>query len=111
MGFVLAQIGFTSHSACHRQSFHKVAWKDAVGIFLGNLMLGLSSEWQTGKPNAHHAHPNQVGMDPDRDVPVEAFTPEQVESRRGIWRWMTKNQAFLFFPLLMQQGYTLGKVS
>ncbi|MBO9327299.1 MAG: fatty acid desaturase [Roseiflexus sp.] len=111
MGFVLAQIGFTSHSACHRQIFHKVAWNDAVGIFLGNLLLGLSAEWWTGKHNAHHAHPNHDGMDPDLDVPVVAFTPEQVESRRGIWRWMTKNQAFLFFPLLMLQGYALREVS
>lgn len=111
MGFVFAQIGFTSHSACHRQCFHKQAWNDAAGIFLGNFLLGLSSEWWTGKHNAHHAHPNHDGMDPDLDVPVVAFTDEQARSRHGIWRWMTKNQAWLFFPLLTLQGYALREVS
>lgn len=111
MGFVLAQLGFTSHSACHRQIFDKVGWNDAVGIALGNLLLGLSAEWWTGKHNAHHAHPNHDGMDPDLDVPVVAFTEEQAQSRRGIWRWMAKYQAYLFFPLLTLQGYALREVS
>ncbi|MBX0327673.1 fatty acid desaturase [Oscillochloris sp. ZM17-4] len=111
LGFVLAQLGFTSHAACHRQCFHQRWQNDLVGIVLGNLLLGISRDWWTYKHNVHHAHPNHDGMDPDLDVPVVAFTVEQALSRRGVERLVVMWQAWAFFPLLTFQGYALRDVS
>jgi fatty acid desaturase len=110
-GFVMAQIAFTSHSACHRQCFNKLWQNDLTPLIMGNLLLGMSRDWWMTKHNVHHAHPNQEGMDPDLDVPVVAFTEEQALARRGIERWAVANQAWLFFPLLTLQGYALREVS
>lgn len=111
LGFVIGQFAFISHSACHRQCFHKLWKNDLTALILGNLFMGLSRDWWTGKHNAHHAHPNHDGMDPDLDVPVVAFTEEQALSKRGIERFIVKYQAWLFFPLLSFQGYALREVS
>jgi fatty acid desaturase len=111
LGFVLGQLAFTSHGACHRQCFHKPWQNDLAGIMLGNLLLGISRDWWTKKHNTHHAHPNHDGMDPDLEVPVVAFTEDQALSRRGMARLMVMYQAWMFFPLLTFQGYALRQVS
>ncbi len=111
LGFVLGQLAFSSHGACHRQLFRKAWQNDLAGIGLGNLLLGISRDWWTKKHNTHHAHPNHDGMDPDLDVPVVAFTEEQARSRQGIARLMVMYQAWLFFPLLTFQSYALRQVS
>ena len=36
-----------------------------LGPALGNLVNGLSYGWWVGKHNAHHAHPNDLEIDPD----------------------------------------------
>jgi fatty acid desaturase len=111
MGFVMGQIAFISHSACHRQSFNKMWQNDLAALIFGNLLLGISRDWWMLKHNIHHAHPNHDGMDPDLDVPAVAFTEQQVLSKQGIWRFIVKYQAWLFFPLLTLQGYALREVS
>jgi fatty acid desaturase len=110
-GFIMAQVAFTSHSACHRQCFNRPLFNDLVPLFFGNLLLGISRDWWTNKHNVHHAHPNHDGMDPDLDVPVVVFTEEQARSTRGFVRFMVRNQAWLFFPLLTLQGFALREVS
>jgi fatty acid desaturase len=50
-------------------------------------------------------------MDPDLDVPVVAFTEEQALARRGVERLVVMYQAWMFFPLLTFQGYSLREVS
>jgi fatty acid desaturase len=111
LGFVLGQLGFTSHGACHRQCFHTVWKNDLVGIVMGNLLLGISRDWWIEKHNAHHVHPNREGLDPDLDVPVVAFTKDQAQSRRGVARLLVRYQAWMFFPLLTFQSYALRQVS
>lgn len=111
LGFVFAQFGYTSHSACHRQCFNKLWQNDLTALILGNLLIGISRDWWTWKHNVHHAQPNREGVDPDLDVPVVAFTEEQALTKRGIERWAVRHQAWLFFPLLTLQGYALREVS
>jgi fatty acid desaturase len=111
LGFVMAQLAYTSHSACHRQCFHALWKNDLTALILGNLLNGISRDWWTNKHNAHHAEPNVEGADPDLDVPVVAFSEEQALAKRGIERAVVKYQAWLFFPLLTFQGYALREVS
>lgn len=102
LAFVFTQIGLLSHEAGHRQMFHR-AWKhDLLGLVGGNFLLGMSYSWWVDKHNRHHSHPNQVGMDPDIDIPFLTLTGiEDLEQPGKLKRFCMKYQAFLFFPGLM----------
>jgi fatty acid desaturase len=78
---------------------------------LGNLLIGLSFGWWTGKHNRHHAHPNQLGKDPDLHIPAIAFTESQAAGRRGLHRLLARYQAYLFFPMLLLQAVSMHVIS
>src|SRR5258706_5899943 len=62
--------------------------------------------WYT-QHNRHPANPNHEDDDPDVHISALAFTVEQGRLKRGFLRWMAKYQAFLFFPLLLLEGFSL----
>ena len=85
---VFGQAGFLGHEAGHRQIFRSRRGNGLVGLVYGNLLIGLSFGWWTGKHNRHHAYPNQEGKDPDITIPALAFTPGQARGRGeqpGCW--------------------------
>lgn len=102
LAFVFTQIGLLSHEAGHRQMFHR-AWKhDLLGLIGGNFLLGMSYAWWLEKHNRHHSYPNQIGMDPDIEIPFLTMTGgEELEQPGTFKQWCIKYQAFLFFPGLM----------
>jgi fatty acid desaturase len=103
---MFAQLSFIGHDAGHRQIFRTRRANDMVGLVHGGL-VGLSYGWWIDQHNRHHAHPNHECRDPDIDIAVLAFTPEQGGAKRGLLRWMAKYQAWLFFPLLLLEGISL----
>ncbi len=107
LSFISGQFGFILHEAGHRQMFQH-AWQNlVVGLLHANLLLGVSYGYWVRKHNQHHAHPNHVDLDPDVDIPVVAFSPEQALEKRGLARLIVKYQAFLFLPLLLLQGTSM----
>lgn len=109
MGLVSTQLGFNGHDVGHRQVFAKTWKNDLVGLFQGNLLLGMSFSWWLDKHNRHHANPNVTDCDPDIDLPMIAFSREQAAEKRGIGRWIVSHQNWLFFPLLMLVGMDLQR--
>jgi fatty acid desaturase len=97
LAFITAQMGFIGHDAGHRQIFDSLRNNDAIGLFVGNLQIGMSFSWWLGKHNAHHARPNEIESDPDIAVPLIAFTSQDALTRRGVGRFITKHQAWCFF--------------
>jgi fatty acid desaturase len=97
--FVFAQFGLLGHDAAHNQVFRTPRANMRFGRICGNLLLGMDLQWWKDHHNSHHARPNQEGYDPDADIPVLAFTPEQGARRRGLFRWSSRHQSFLM-PLL-----------
>ncbi len=111
LAFVFTQTAFLAHSAGHKQILPGGRWNDAFCIIFMNLLLGGSAGWWIDKHNAHHGNPNHVDLDPDITLPVIAFSREQAVTKRGLARLMVKYQAFLFFPLLTFEYYSLRVIS
>lgn len=111
LAFAFTQMAFLAHSAGHKQILPGGRWNDAFCIIFMNFFLGGSAGWWIDKHNAHHGNPNHVDLDPDITLPVIAFSREQAITKRGISRLMVKYQAFLFFPLLTLEYYSLRVIS
>jgi fatty acid desaturase len=107
LAVVFTQIGFVGHDAGHRQIFRRRHANEMIGVVCANLMIGLSYGWWINKHNRHHAHPNQVGQDPDIASGALAFTAEQAQARHGLTRSIVRFQAWFFFPLLLLEGVHL----
>jgi fatty acid desaturase len=107
LGVLAAQYGFIAHEAAHRQIFRNNKANDWTGLFLANLFAGLSYGFWLRKHNKHHQKPNQIGQDPDIDIRVLSFTPESLAEKRGVEKWFSKRQGYLFPILLMFTGFDL----
>ena len=112
LGVVSTQIAFLGHDAAHQQIASTRRVNGWLGLIAGNLLTGLSIGWWIDKHNRHHANPNREHHDPDIGEGVLAFTAEYAEARTGrVARFITRNQAALFFPLLTLEGISLHVAS
>jgi fatty acid desaturase len=104
---LFAQTAFLGHDAAHRQIFRSGKWNDWTSLILGGF-VGMSYGWWRHKHTRHHANPNEIGVDPDIDLPVVAFTPEQAtRERAAFFRWIIGHQGYFFFPILLLEGLSL----
>ena len=71
----------------------------------------MSYGWWQHKHTRHHANPNKIGTDPNIELPVISFTPDQADRRRvsrsGALGWMMAHQGVFFFPILLLEGLSL----
>lgn len=105
--FLFTQTAFLGHDAAHRQIFRSGRWNDWISLILGGF-VGMSYGWWQHKHTRHHANPNQLGSDPDIELPVVAFTPEQATRHRSpLMRWIMAHQGAFFFPILLLEGLSL----
>lgn len=102
-----ARTAFIGHDAGHSQITGDKSTGRVIGLIHGNLLLGMSYGWWNDKHNRHHANPNHVDKDPDVVADVLVFTGAQAAERVGFRRWLTRNQAWLFFPLTLLEGFAL----
>jgi fatty acid desaturase len=107
LAVMFTQTGFIGHDAGHRQISGSKRVDGLIGRVHGNLLIGLSYGWWVAKHHRHHAHPNQIGRDPDIGGRAIAFTPGQFQGRRRIGAWLGRYQAWLFFPMLALEGLHL----
>src|SRR6202041_1373923 len=102
VGMTFTQLGFLGHDAGHNQVFGARRRNRVLGLIVGNALIGLSFGWWVPKHNAHHAHPNELGLDPDIGegiVPVSSDAPGNGPGQVG--SFMARWQAPLFFPLML----------
>ena len=112
LAILFTQIAMLGHDAAHRQIFVSGRWNDWTSMVLGNLLVGMSYGWWQHKHTRHHANPNKVGSDPDIELPVVSFTPDQVETRARsatvrLLAWVMAHQGMFFFPILLLEGLSL----
>ncbi|SDJ41805.1 fatty acid desaturase family protein [Streptomyces indicus] len=102
-----ARSSFIGHDAGHFQIARRRSANRVLGLIHGNLLVGTSAAWWNDKHNRHHANPNHVDKDPDVAPDVLVFAGEHVEGRTGFRAWLTRHQAWLFFPLCLLEGLNL----
>ena len=102
VGIMFTHLGFIGHDAGHNQVFGTRRRNRMLGLTVGNALTGLSFGWWVPKHNAHHAHPNEMGRDPDIGEGVALASPDAAGNGPGaVASWMARWQAQLFFPLML----------
>jgi len=111
LAIMFTQVGFLGHDAGHRQICASRRLSYMLGLAMGNLGIGLSFGWWVAKHNRHHANPNTEGADPDIMMRALAMTVGQAGSSRGVSRIVFRCQAFLFFPMLLGEAFSVHAAS
>jgi fatty acid desaturase len=103
IGVMCTQLGFIGHDAGHQQVFGSRRANRLLGLTVGNVLIGLCYGWWIPKHNAHHAHPNELGRDPDIGDGAITFAPAEGDGilRRQLAWLLARWQAPLFFPLMV----------
>lgn len=110
LGIMFTQLGFIGHDAGHQQIFSSRPANRYLGIVAGNTLTGLCYGWWVPKHSAHHAHPNEIGRDPDLAVdPTSATPPATGPPTLGVRlaRLLARRQAPLFVPLMLLRSLGL----
>ncbi|MCD2169594.1 acyl-CoA desaturase [Microbacterium sp. JC 701] len=107
LGILFTQVAFLAHEAAHRQIFASGPANDRLGLLIGNGIVGMSRSWWASKHTRHHANPNRVDKDPDIEIDTISFLDVDAAKARGVQRWITQRQGYLFFPLLAFEGINL----
>jgi fatty acid desaturase len=111
LAVMFAQVGFIGHDAGHRQILASRRGNYLLGLLHGNLGIGLSYGWWVSKHNRHHANPNTEDADPDIMLSVLAFTAAQAERGGRARRLVYRYQAYLMFPMLLMEAFSIHAAS
>jgi fatty acid desaturase len=102
VGVMFTQLGFIGHDAGHNQVCRTRRRNRMLGLTVGNALIGLSFGWWVPKHNAHHAHPNEMGRDPDiGEGTALAWSGAPGTGPGPVASWLARWQALLFFPLML----------
>ena len=99
LAFIYVQFGLIGHDIAHNQVFRSQKICKWIGTLYWNLLLGASMSYWSKKHNSHHAHPNELGKDPDIDLPL-IFSHSQKIPSNFILKKIQAYQAYYFFPLI-----------
>jgi fatty acid desaturase len=104
VGMMFTQLGFIGHDLGHNQVFGARRRNRLLGLIVANALIGLSFGWWVPKHNAHHAHPNELGLDPDIG---EGVVLASSDGPGLLASWLARWQAPLFFPLMLLRSVGL----
>jgi fatty acid desaturase len=111
LAVAFAQVALVAHDLAHRQVFRTKGPSERVGLVVANLAIGMSYGWWMDKHTRHHNNPNHDDLDPDVAPEILVWSEEDAAGRRGFQAFLTRHQAYLFFPLLALLGISLHKSS
>ncbi|MFE7804655.1 fatty acid desaturase family protein [Streptomyces sp. NPDC057430] len=107
LALLSARVAFVAHDAGHAQISADRRRNRMIQLVHADLLLGMSQEWWNDKHNRHHANPNHLDKDPDVAADILVFAQAQTAGRAGFRGWLTRHQAWLFFPLTTLEGIAL----
>ncbi|MEN8651297.1 acyl-CoA desaturase [Streptomyces sp. 21So2-11] len=107
LAVVFGQVALLTHDMAHRQVFRLRKGSERSGWIAGNAGIGMGYGWWQDKHTRHHANPNHEDLDPDVNPDVLVWSQDQARAAKGLPRLLGRSQAFLFFPLLTLEGFSL----
>ncbi|MEV6847721.1 acyl-CoA desaturase [Actinoplanes sp. NPDC051411] len=107
LAVVFAQVALVAHDLAHRQVFRTNTPSRRAGLIAGNLVIGMSYGYWMDKHTKHHANPNHDDLDPDVGPGVLVWSREAARGKG----FLTRYQAWFFFPLLTLLGLSLKRES
>ena len=107
LAVVFAQVALIAHDLAHRQVFRTNRPSAQAGVIAGNLVIGMSYGYWMDKHTKHHANPNHDDLDPDVGPGVLVWSTEAARGKG----FLTRYQAYFFFPLLTLLGLSLKRDS
>jgi fatty acid desaturase len=107
LAFVIVQIGLLAHDLSHQQIVGAGRWNVAGGLFLGNLLMGVSRAWWRDNHDTHHAHPNDLDKDPNVNILFLGCTAEQALGRPGWVQWVIRHQVALIVPIFCLEFFSM----
>ncbi len=105
IAYFSVRIGGLVHDAGHRAIFKSVKNNDLYGHISSLLIAFPYSVWRI-KHNAHHAHTNEEGGDPDLEVPI-SFTEEMYNRNAFVVRTIRKHQAWFYHIFGSMVSFTM----
>jgi fatty acid desaturase len=107
LSVVFVQIALLAHDVAHLQFLRAGRLNTALGLILGNVLLGVSRAWWIDNHTAHHARPNDIAHDPNVNILFLACTPEQAHSRPRWVRWILRHQVRLLLPIFALEFFSM----
>ena len=112
LGFLLAatcvQASFLGHEFGHFGCNGKRQLSRRLGYLFMSLLTGYAQTHYLQNHKQHHAHPNDTERDPDiQGAGVLSFYPASVATKTGLAKRVTHWQAYLIWPLLSLQAFSL----
>ena len=97
------------HEGCHRSHAASALHNALFSACAFPLLSGLSATYWSHKHNRlHHAHPNDVDLDPDVNIRPMAGHQDAYERTKGAQRALQRYaQAWVFWPLASQLHWAL----
>src|SRR5947208_6780650 len=111
LAFVTVQIGLLAHDLSHQQIVGTGRWNVVGGLILGNLLMGVSRAWWRDNHDTHHAHPNDLGHDPNVNIIFLGSTAEQALSRPRWVQWIIRHQVALLVPIFCLEFFNMHQQS
>src|SRR6267378_2673418 len=111
LAFVVVQIGLLAHDLSHQQIVGAGRWNVLGGLVLGNLLMGVSRAWWRDNHDTHHAHPNDLGQDPNVNIIFLGSTAEQALSRPRWVQWIIRHQVALIVPIFCLEFFSMHRQS
>lgn len=91
------QLAGIFHDAGHRAIFKSAKNNDTLG-YITAFVANMGFSYWKYKHNKHHANPNEIGEDPDIDIPLFSFTKNK-KQQNFLTKALLKYQAYLYYPL------------
>jgi len=108
LAFSSVQAGYIAHEAGHGAITRKRWLATSIGQFFNTFLTALCYSHFQKIHICHHSHCNERDQDVDLQSGLFSLYPEAKEAKTSLLgRLVTRHQAYLIWPLVSLQGFTL----
>jgi fatty acid desaturase len=108
LAFISVQAGYIAHEAGHRAITRKRWLTNIIGQFFNTFLTALCYAHFQKIHLCHHSHCNERERDIDMQSDIFSLYPEaKLRNTSRVGRLITRYQAYLIWPLVSLQGFSL----